>query len=222
MTAQFLEFIRDEIRVATADHQRTTKGQLEAFSDQPQTETKRHRRKHRTELDGNGKKVKIPGDPVPGIETRTRVRPMPPIAPKLFTTASWRRALAHMDAPAGPWLRYAYADDLDYSGQQLLMFWTWTMFKDWLGDRRVAKKVMARFKMLSWLAVQDVKREKNGYPVYGPTQLAALVGANVKGWHATYANAWSAMRDLLVVLDRQALYEIARQRSHDRADNKLS
>lgn len=222
MTAQFCEFIREEIRRATADLTPERSGQLAAFTENAQVNTLRFKRKRRYAVDGNGKRVVIPSDPVPGTETRAKPKPTPLIVPVLFTTASWRRALATMEPPAGPWLRWVYGGEIDSDGQAIIAKWLWAEFEEWLGGRKLQKKIHQRFRSMVLLAMQDVRNHVNGLPVYGPVEMARLVEANPKGWHATYESGWQALRDALIVMDRGALYHIAKQRSHQKRGNAFS
>lgn len=220
MNNQYLQFIREELMIATADLSGRTKGQLVAFAENGMANTDRLKRKRRTMLDEvTGKVITIYGDPVPGTQTRGKSTSVALIEPVQFCTASWRRALATLDKHEHAWLSWCYAGDLTFAHQVAITEWAWAEFKTSLGGKRVAAKTMKRLQALVWLAAQDVKNELAGRDVYQYADLAALVGISKSTWSECYADNWRIMTQLFLRLDCSALCSTARTRSQQKATN---
>lgn len=220
MNNQYLQFIREELMIATADLSGRTKGQLVAFAENGMARTDRLKRKRRTMLDEvTGNEITIYGDPVPGTQTRGKGSSVALIEPVQFSTASWRRALETLDKHEHAWLSWCYAGDLAFAHQVTITEWAWTEFKAGLGSKRVARKTLFRLQALIWLAAQDVKNEMAGRDVYQYAELAALVGISKSTWSECYADNWRIMTQLFLRLDCSALCSTARTRSQQKATN---
>jgi len=220
MNNQYLQFIREELMIATADLSGRTKGQLVAFAENGMANTDRLKRKRRTMLDEvTGKVITIYGDPVPGTQTRGKGTSKALIEPVQFCTASWRRALATLVKHEHAWLSWCYAGDLTFTHQVAITEWAWAEFKTGLRGKRVAGKTMQRLQALVWLAAQDVKNELAGRDVYQYADLAALVGISKSTWSECYADNWRIMTQLFLRLDCSALCSTARTRSQQKATN---
>lgn len=220
MNNQYLQFIREELMIATADLSGRTKGQLVAFAENGMANTDRLKRKRRTMLDEvTGKVITIYGDPVPGTQTRGKGTSKALIEPVQFCTASWRRALATLDKHERAWLSWCYAGDMAFAHQVAIIEWAWAEFKTGLRGKRVAGKTIQRLRQLIWLAAQDVKNELAGRDVYQYADLAAQVGVNKTNWSQNYSEHWEAMAHICESLDRRALMAVSRSRSQQKATN---
>lgn len=220
MNQQYLQYVREELMVATADLSGATKGQLVAFAENAQFDTGRYKRKRRRILDeATGKMITLPGDPVPGQQSRAKGSSIALVQPVEFRTASWRRALATLDKHEHAWLSWCYAGDLSFAHQVAITEWAWAEFKAALGSKKIAGKTVKRLQALVWLAAQDVKSELAGRDVYQYADLAALVGVTPKNWSETFTARWEALRTLFIHLDRDALCSASRTRSQQKATN---
>lgn len=220
MTAQYLQYIREELMVATADLSGATKGQLVAFAENAQFDTGRYKRKRRRILDEvTGKMITLPGDPVPGQQSRAKGSSIALVQPVEFRTASWRRALATLDKHEHAWLSWCYAGDLSFAHQVAITEWAWVEFKAVLGSKKIAGKTVKRLQALVWLAAQDVRNELKGGEGYQHADLAALVQISKSTWSETYADHWRAMKALYGRLDSCSLCATARTRSQQKATN---
>jgi hypothetical protein len=214
MSQQYLQFIREELMIATADLSGRTKGQLVAFAESGMARTDRLKRKRRTMLDEmTGDVIAIYGDPVPGTQTRGKGSSVALIEPVQFCTASWRRALTTLDNHERAWLSWCYAGDLTFAHQMAIARWVWAEFKAGMGGKRVTAKTMKRLQALVWLAAQDVKSELAGRDVYQYADLAALVGVAPDNWSKNYVDYWETLLATVEQLDRHALLSVARTRS---------
>ncbi|MGB7799828.1 bacteriophage antitermination protein Q [Buttiauxella sp.] len=220
MNQQYLQFIREELMVATADLSGATKGQLVAFAENAQFDTGRYKRKRRRILDEvTGKMITLPGGPVPGQQSRAKGSSIALVLPVEFRTASWRRALATLDKHEHAWLSWCYAGDMSFAHQVAITEWAWVEFKAQLGAKKVAGKTLKRLQALVWLAAQDVKNEMAGRDVYQYADLAKLVGVTPKNWSETFTVRWGALRALFGYLDSDALCSASRTRSQQKTTN---
>lgn len=220
MNQQYLQYVREELMVATADLSGATKGQLVAFAENAQFDTGRYKRKRRRILDETtGKMITLPGDPVPGQQSRAKGSSIALVQPVEFRTASWRRALATLDKHEHAWLSWCYAGDLSFAHQVAITEWVWTEFKAQMGSKKIAGKTLKRLQALVWLAAQDVRNELKGGEGYQHADLAALVQLSKSTWSETYADHWRAMKVLYGRLDSGALCATARTRSQQKSTN---
>lgn len=220
MNQQYLQYVREELMVATADLSGATKGQLAAFAENAQFDTGRYKRKRRRILDEvTGKMITLPGDPVPGQQSRAKGSSIALVQPVEFRTASWRRALATLDKHEHAWLSWCYAGDLSFAHQVAITEWAWAEFKAALGSKKIAGKTVKRLQALVWLAAQDVNKQLKGQDPYQYTDLAAMVGVTPKNWSETFTERWETIVAIFLRLDRQALCSTSRTRSQQKATN---
>jgi hypothetical protein len=212
---QYLQYIREELMVATADLSGATKGQLVAFAENGMANTDRLKRKRRKVLDEvTGKVITIYSDPVPGTQTRGKGTSKALIEPVQFRTASWRRALSTLDAHEHAWLSWCYVGDMSFAHQVAITEWAWAEFKAGLGAKKVAGKTLKRLQALAWLAAQDVNKQLKGQDPYQYADLAAMVGVAPDNWSKNYRGYWDAMEMAFKRLDANSLLSVSRTRSH--------
>ncbi|MDM3178683.1 bacteriophage antitermination protein Q [Citrobacter sp. Cf108] len=220
MNTQFLEYVRQQLMVATADLSGTTKGQLMAWLENAQFDTGTFKRKKPRVLDEvTGKMITLDNPPIPGKQSHARGSHIPLVQPVEFYTASWRRALMSLEEPQKAWLLWNYSENVSWESQVLITQWAWAEFKSQMGSRKIAGKTIERLKALIWLAAQDVKAELAGRSTYEYQQLAQLVGVSKPTWTETYLPHWLAMKQEFVHLDNQALLSVSRSRSQQKATN---
>ena len=220
MTAQYLEFIRQQLIVATVDLSGATKGQLQAWLENAQFETNRYPRKKMKILDEvTGKVITLNNPPIPGKQSMAKGSAIPQIQPVEYVTASWRRALLAMSGHQKAWLMWNYSEDIRWEHQVEITRWAWDEFSQKLTGKRIAKKTVDRLRQLIWLAAQDVKELIAGRDPYQYADLAAMVGVTEKNWSKTYTAHWEAMIGLFLMLDRDALQTLSRSRSQQKSTN---
>ncbi|MGU0029466.1 bacteriophage antitermination protein Q [Klebsiella pneumoniae] len=220
MTAQYLEFVRQQLIVATADLSGATKGQLVAFAENAQfTATARSRGRKKVADPVTGRMVNPSSPPIPGQQSRAKGSSIALVLPVEYSTASWRRALLSLEEHQKAWLLWNYSDNIRFEYQVAITQWAWEEFRDQLGAKKVAGKTMERLKKLTWLAAQDVKAELAGRETYEYQALAELVGVAKSTWTETYLPHWLALRSSFVKLDSNALISVTRSRSQQKATN---
>lgn len=220
MTAQCLEFVRQQLIVATADLSGATKGQLVAFAENAQfTATARSRGRKKVYSEVKQRMVNPDGPPMSGSQSRAKGSSIALVLPVEYSTASWRRALLSLDDHQKAWLLWNYSENIRFEYQVVITQWAWEEFRDQLGAKKVAGKTMERLKKLIWLAAQDVKSELAGRETYEYQSLAELVGVAKSTWTETYLPHWLAMRSSFVKLDSDALISVTRSRSQQKATN---
>lgn len=214
MNQQYLQYVREELMVATADLSGATKGQLVAFAENAQFDTGRYKRKRRRILDeATGKMITLPGDPVPGQQSRAKGSSIALVQPVEFRTASWRRALATLDKHEHAWLSWCYAGDLSFAHQVSITEWAWAEFQAALGSKKIAGKTVKRLQALVWLAAQDVNQQIKGQDPYQYGDLAHLIGVAPDNWSKNYRHYWDALETTFKQLDRGSLLAVSRTRS---------
>lgn len=163
MNTQYLEYVRQQLIVATADLSGATKGQLVAFAENAQfTATARSRGRKKVADPVTGRMVNPSSPPIPGQQSRAKGSSIALVLPVEYSTASWRRALLSLEEYQKAWLLWNYSDNIRFEYQVAITQWAWEEFRDQLGAKKVAGKTMQRLKKLIWLAAQDVKAELAG------------------------------------------------------------
>ena len=220
MNSQQLEYVRQQLIVATADLSGATKGQLVAFAENAMFEATARSNKRMKVVDpATGRMVKPSNPPVPGKQSRAKGSAIALVQPVEFSTASWRRALLSLEEHQKAWLLWNYSDNIRWEHQETITRWAWEQFSEKLAGIRIAKKTVDRLRQLIWLAAQDVKAELAGRDTYEYQELAELVGVAKSTWTETYLPHWLAMRSNLVRLDSDALISTTRSRSQQKATN---
>lgn len=220
MNTQFLEYVRQQLMVATADLSGATKGQLMAWLENAQFDTGTFKRKKPRVLDEvTGKMITLDNPPIPGKQSHAKGSHIPLVQPVEYSTASWRRALMSLEEHQKAWLLWNYSENVRWCYQVEITQWGWQQFNQQLAGKRVAKKTIDRLRQLIWLAAQDVKGELSGKDPYQYGNLAALVGVNKTNWSQNYVEHYDAMISLYKGLDSQALLHVSRSRSQQKAAN---
>ncbi|ECE3530027.1 antiterminator [Salmonella enterica] len=223
MNTQFLEYVRQQLMVATADLSGATKGQLMAWLENAQFDTGTFKRKKPRVLDEvTGKMITLDNPPIPGKQSHAKGSHIPLVQPVEYSTASWRRALMSLEEPQKAWLLWSYSENTCWDNQVAITRWAWEQFCQQLEGKRVAKKTIDRLRQLIWLAAQDVKSELAGREVYQYKDLAGLVGVTEKNWSETFTRHWLTMRTILMRLDRYSLLMAVRGRSEQVASNRCA
>ncbi|EQC0968748.1 bacteriophage antitermination protein Q [Citrobacter braakii] len=220
MNTQFLEYVRQQLMVATADLSGATKGQLIAWLENAQFDTGTFKRKKPRVLDEvTGEMITLDNPPIPGKQSHAKGSHIPLVQPVEYSTASWRRALMSLEEHQKAWLLWNYSENVRWCYQVEITQWGWQQFSQQLAGKRVAKKTIDRLRQLIWLAAQDVKGELSGKDPYQYGDLAALVGVNKTNWSQNYVEHYDAMISLYKGLDSQALLHVSRSRSQQKAAN---
>jgi hypothetical protein len=218
MNSQQLEYVRQQLIVATADLSGATKGQLVAFAENAQfTATVRSRGRKKITDPVTGRKVNSDGPAMSGNQSRAKGSSIALVGPIEFVTASWRRAVLSLEEHQKAWLLWNYSENTRWENQVTITQWTWAEFRETLGTKKVAGKTMKRLQKLIWLAAQDVKAELAGRETYEYQKLAELVGVAKSTWTETYLPHWLAMRSGFIQLDNGALISVTRSRSQQKA-----
>lgn len=220
MNTQFLEYVRQQLIMATADLSGATKGQLMAWLENAQFDTGTFKRKKPRVLDEvTGEMITLDNPPIPGKQSHAKGSHIPLVQPVEYSTASWRRALMSLEEHQKAWLLWNYSENVRWDNQVLITQWAWSRFCEHLAGKKVAKKTIDRLRQLIWLAAQDVKSELSGKDPYQYGDLAALVGVNKTNWSQNYVEHYDAMISLYKGLDSQSLHHVSRSRSQQKAAN---
>ena len=218
MNSQQLEYVRQQLIVATADLSGATKGQLVAFAENAQfTATARSRGRKKVFDKDKQRMVNPDGPPMSGSQSRAKGSSIALVLPVEYSTASWRRALLSLEEHQKAWLLWNYSDNIRWEHQVAITQWAWAEFREQLGTKKVAGKTLERLKKLIWLAAQDVKAELAGKDVYQHQDLAALCGVKPDNWCHNYADYWRAMCAIFKRLDGDSLLCTVRTRSQQKA-----
>lgn len=218
MNSQQLEYVRQQLIVATADLSGATKGQLVAFAENAQfTATVRSRGRKKVYDVQKKRMVNPDSPPMSGSQSRAKGSSIALVCQVEFITASWRRAVLSLEDHQKAWLLWNYSENIRFEYQVSITQWAWAEFRELLGSKKVAGKTMERLKKLIWLAAQDVKAELAGKDVYQHQDLAALCGVKPDNWCHNYADYWRAMCTIFKRLDADSLRCTVRTRSQQKA-----
>ncbi|MBL0770933.1 antiterminator [Klebsiella michiganensis] len=220
MTAQYLEFVRQQLIVATADLSGATKGQLVAFAENAQfTATVRSRGRKKIADPVTGRMVNPSSPPIPGQQSRAKGSSISLVLPVEYSTASWRRALLSLEEHQKAWLLWNYGEETKFPHQTTICQISWQEFKLQIEGEKIAAKTLGRLKAMIWLAAQDVKAELAGKRVYQQQELASLTGTTPNNWSTNYASRWRAIREIFLKLDRDSLLNVTKARSQQKSTN---
>ncbi|EOZ9154730.1 bacteriophage antitermination protein Q [Citrobacter freundii] len=218
MNSQQLEYVRQQLIVATADLSGATKGQLVAFAENAQfTATARSRGRKKVFSEVRQKMVNPDGPPMSGSQSRAKGSSIALVNQVEFGTASWRRAVLSLEDHQKAWLLWNYSENIRFEYQVAITQWAWAEFLGQLGAKKVAGKTIERLKKLIWLAAQDVKAELAGKDVYQHQDLAAMCGVKPDNWCHNYADYWWAMCAIFKRFDGDSLLCTVRTRSQQKA-----
>ncbi|MHC7627790.1 bacteriophage antitermination protein Q [Klebsiella pneumoniae] len=218
MNEQYLQYVREEIALATADFSGRTKGQLVALVEQLQFTNERYPRKRQYVVDEvTGKKIMLRNPPVPGKQSHAKGTSIPQVIQVEFSTASWRRAIAKLEDTESAWVKWSYLHETDFSLQTSIVQHGWLQFCEKIKGRRIAGKTKEKLKALIWLAAQDVKEQLAGRETYLSEELAAFSGVAPDNWTHNYRDYWHAMKGVFFGLDRDSLISVVRSRSQQKA-----
>lgn len=218
MNNLYLQFVREQLIVATADLSGATKGQLEAWQENAMFDTGRYRRKkirYRDEV--TGKMITRDNPPIPGKQSLAKGTSIPLVSQVEFSTSSWRRAVLSLEEHHKAWLLWCYSGSICWEYQIAITQWAWNEFNAQSGTRKIAGKTQERLKKLIWLAAQDVRGWVTGRESYQRQELARLCGIKPDNWSHNYANYWREMCDLFKALDTKSLICTVKTRSKQKA-----
>ncbi|HBM3269704.1 bacteriophage antitermination protein Q [Klebsiella michiganensis] len=218
MNTQYLQYVREQLIVATADLSGATKGQLVAFAENAMFEATARSSKRMKVVDpATGRMVKPSNPPVPGKQSRAKGSAIALVRPVEYSTASWRRALLSLDDHQKAWLLWNYSDNIRWEHQEKITRWAWEQFCQQLAGVRIAKKTVERLRQLIWLAAQNAKAEISGRSSalrYAP---ASFIGIKPDNWSHNYSGYWQTMGEIFQRLDSQALLSVSRSRSQQKS-----
>lgn len=220
MNTQYLQYVREQLIVATADLSGATKGQLVAFAENAMFEATPRSRGRKKVYDPQKKRMVNPDSPpMTGSQSRAKGSAIALVLPVEYSTASWRRALLSLDEHQKAWLLWNYSENIRWEYQETITRWALEQFSAQMAGVRIAKKTVDRLRQLIWLAAQDVKAELAGREMYEYQKLAGLAGVVKSTWTETYLPHWLALRSSFVKLDSDALISVTRSRSQQKATN---
>ncbi|AZT72795.1 bacteriophage antitermination protein Q [Salmonella bongori] len=218
-----LSWIRQQLITATADLSGATKGQLMAWLENAQFDTKTYpRKKQRIRDEVTGKIITLNNPPIPGKQSLAKGSAIPLVQPVEYATSSWRRALLSLDEHYKAWLLWNYSENTCWEHQVDITRWGWSAFAAQLDGKKMAGKTQERLRALIWLAAQDVKSELAGREVYQYKELAGLVGVSEKNWSETFTRHWLTMRAVFLRLDQASLLSVAKTRTEQVAFNQYA
>ncbi|HFZ0934090.1 bacteriophage antitermination protein Q [Klebsiella aerogenes] len=216
MNTQYLEYVRQQLIMATADLSGATKGQLVAFAENAMFEATPRSRGRKKVYDPQKKRMVNPDSPpMAGSQSRAKGSAIALVQPVEYSTASWRRALLSLEEHQKAWILWNYSDNIRWEHQETITRWAWGQFREKLSGVRIAKKTVERLRQLIWLAAQNKKAEVTGRgDLYSP---ASMVGIKPDNWCHNYSDYWQAMMDIYQELDNQSLLSVSRSRSQQKA-----
>ncbi|EEL5712610.1 antiterminator [Salmonella enterica subsp. enterica serovar Rubislaw] len=220
MNALYLQYVREQLMVATADLSGETKGQLLAWLENAQFDTKNYPRKKQRIWDEETESwITLNNPPIPGKQSLAKGSAIPLVKPVEYSTASWRRAVLSLDEHYKAWLLWNYSENTCWEHQVEITQWGRSAFAAQLDGKKMAGKTQERLRALIWLAAQDVKSELAGREVYQYKELAGLVGVSEKNWSETFTRHWLTMRAIFLRLDQASLLSVSESRSEQVAFN---
>ena len=139
INTQYLQNVREQLMVATADLSGATKGQLVAFVENAMFEaTPRSNKRMKVVDPGTGRMVRPSNPPVPGKQSRAKGSAIALVLPVEYSTASWRRALLSLEEHQKAWLLWNYSENNRCEHQEPITRWPCVSLYGW--RRRMRKR----------------------------------------------------------------------------------
>jgi hypothetical protein len=165
-------------------------------------------------LDGADESTKLPFDYVATLardttrvtcsETRKKKKSAIPLGPTAFEDAYLVRTVATLAPELSRWIRYTYADSIDWNDEAGNVLAAWESALPQLG--KMQGKTLQRAKGLAHLAVQHHKHLKNsGKSRYDGPALALLLGVSDVNYRQHWRARWDALQSALDQIDTRAL-----------------
>ncbi|EPM0026615.1 bacteriophage antitermination protein Q [Citrobacter farmeri] len=215
-----LSYIRQQLITATADLSGATKGQLLAWLENAQFDTKTYPRKKQRIWDEEIEEwITLNNPPLHGKQSLAKGSAIPLVQPVEYSTSSWRRALLSLEEHHKAWLLWNYSENTCWDHQVDITRWGWREFVVQLDGKKMAGKTQERLRALIWLAAQDVKSELAGREAYQYKDLAVLVDVEDRNWSKTFTGHWLAMRAVFLRLDQVSLLNVSKTRSEQISTN---
>lgn len=137
-------------------------------------------------------------------ETRPKKKSSIPLGSTAFEDAHLVRTVGTLAPELSRWIRYAYADSLEWDDEAGCVVVLWDRVQPQLG--KLQGKSLQRAKGLAHLAVQEHKVIKNtGLQRYDGPALARLLGIKDSNFREHWRARWDAMQSVLDSLDTEAL-----------------
>ncbi len=220
MNVQYLQYVREQLIVATADLSGATKGQLVAFAENAMfTATPRSRSRVKVINPANGKLVNPSNPPIPGQQSRAKGSHIPLVQPVEFSTASWRRAVLSLEEYQKAWLLWCYAENIPTECESTILLYAWREYRNLPSEKRVADKTVQRMKGFILMAAADTKNKIHGEEEVSQTNLAEVMGVSRSTWSKVYQPHWLKFKAIFEKVDNDALCSITRSRSQQKAAN---
>lgn len=118
INTQYLQYVREQLMVATADLSGATKGQLVAFAENAMFEATPRSRGRKKVYDPQKKRMVNPDSPpIDGSQSRAKGSAIALVLPVEYSTASWRRALLSLEEHQKSWLLWNYSENICFDHQ---------------------------------------------------------------------------------------------------------
>ncbi|QEY55133.1 antiterminator [Leclercia adecarboxylata] len=220
MNIQYLQYVREQLMVATADLSGATKGQLVAFAENAMfTATPRSRSRVKVINPANGKLVNPSSPPIPGQQSRAKGSHIPLVKPIEFSTSSWRRAVLSLEEHQKAWLLWCYAENIPAECESTILLYAWREYRSLPSEKRVADKTVQRMKGFILMAAADTKNKIHGVDEVSQINLAEVMGVSRSTWSKVYQPHWLKFKAIFERVDNDALCSITRSRSQQKAAN---
>lgn len=220
MNTQYLEFVRQQLIVATADLSGATKGQLVAFAENAQFTATARSRGRKKVFDVNKQRMVNPdGPPMSGSQSRAKGSSIALVSPVEFGTASWRRAILSLEEHQKAWLLWCYAESTPEESEATILLYAWHEYSTLPREKRVADKTIQRMKGFVLMAAADTKNKIHGKPEMSQINLADVMGVSRSTWGKIYQPHWLKFKGVFELVDNEALYSICRSRSQLKSTN---
>jgi len=217
---QYLQYVREQLMVATADLSGATKGQLVAFAENAMfTATPRSRSRVKVINPANGKLVNPSSPPIPGQQSRAKGSHIPLVKPIEFSTSSWRRAVLSLEEHQKAWLLWCYAENIPAECESTILLYAWREYRSLPSEKRVADKTVQRMKGFILMAAADTKNKIHGVDEVSQINLAEVMGVSRSTWSKVYQPHWLKFKAIFERVDNDALCSITRSRSQQKAAN---
>lgn len=220
MNVQYLQYVREQLMVATSDLSGATKGQLMAWLENAQFDTGTFKRKKpRVKDDVTGKMITLDKPPIPGKQSRAKGSHIPLVQPVEYSTSSWRRAVLSLEEHQKAWLLWCYAENIPAECESTILLYAWREYRSLPSEKRVADKTVQRMKGFILMAAADTKNKIHGVDEVSQINLAEVMGVSRSTWSKVYQPHWLKFKAIFERVDNDALCSITRSRSQQKAAN---
>ncbi|ORJ23925.1 bacteriophage antitermination protein Q (plasmid) [Rouxiella badensis] len=207
------EYVRQQLRAALFDMPSGQKNQIVIMAESATGD--RHLEKPSRTVETDDAAVVIDAEKVRYRQGKKYTQNKVLISEETFRTGVWRQLVNKMTGAHLSWVKYCYAENLEFDHQMIICKEVWERFQEKAKDsshKKMAKKTYEIVNRMVWLAAQIAVSKIRGVPLeYKAADLCRLIRISPDNWLHNYAPRWAMLLSVCEDLDNEVIGYVARQ-----------